>query len=443
MSSHKSSNNNNNNNNERSNHGSPRRVITNPYAKKKTQPSATTSVATSSQQGVGGSSDKMVARAQPQAPRATTTNPYARKATSSSTSRANRSSPKQTGATASLPSLAPVEGATSFSQAFSAIEDTPHFQRALDDAQQQDYDVGLSNHTDNNQEERRQQRAMDAATTTATSATHSNKNDNTNNNIVQDYQNSNQLSDRQVQAALVGTSANPHVLYVSPKQRGNIVLEYVKNVPVTFLRMVPDYIFSTTQCALFLSLKYHSLYPNYIHRRIAELGHDFQLRVLLVLVDVQDNAPALLQLNALCVTNKLTLILAWTAEEAARYLETYKALHGKDASVIQKRTSTNYVDQVADFLTACPSVNKTDAANLLGQFTSLQALCTHGTPEELSLVTGMGHVKVTRLYEALHKPFSKRQARKRRLLRKEQEQQQQQAKRQKEPSADQNKADAS
>ena len=430
MSSHTSSS---NNNNERNNHGSPRRIITNPYAKKKKQPSSTSTVA----QGVGGSSNTMVATGQPQAPR-TTTNPYARKATSSNSWFA--ASPKQT-TTSSLPNLAPVEGATSFSQAFSGIEDTPHFQRALEDAQQNDYDVGLSNNNDTNNEERRQQRAMDAATTAAAAATASN-NDN-NNNIVQDYQNSNQLSDRQVQAALVGTSANPHVLYVSPKQRGNIVLEYVKNVPVTFLRMVPDYIFSTTQCALFLSLKYHSLYPNYIHRRIAELGHDFQLRVLLVLVDVQDNAPALLQLNALCVTNKLTLILAWTAEEAARYLETYKALHGKDASVIQKRTSTNYVDQVADFLTACPSVNKTDAANLLGQFTSLQALCTHGTPEELSLVTGMGHVKVTRLYEALHKPFSKRQARKRRLLRKEQEQQQQQAKRQKEPSADQNKADAS
>ena len=34
------------------------------------------------------------------------------------------------------------------------------------------------------------------------------------------------------------------------------------------------------------SCKYHALYLQYIHGRIAALGHDFTLCVLLVLVDV-------------------------------------------------------------------------------------------------------------------------------------------------------------
>lgn len=42
-----------------------------------------------------------------------------------------------------------------------------------------------------------------------------------------------------------------------------------------------------TTCALFLSLKYHNLKPDYIHERLKLLGKSYELRVLLVLVDMQ------------------------------------------------------------------------------------------------------------------------------------------------------------
>jgi DNA excision repair protein ERCC-1 len=205
----------------------------------------------------------------------------------------------------------------------------------------------------------------------------------------------------------------PHVLYVSTKQRGNGVLKFIRNVPYAFTKMVPDYILSAQRCALFLSIKYHTLYPKYIHRRIAELKDDFTLRILLVLVDVDDNANALLFLNKLAVTQNLTLILAWTEEEAARYLETYKAFDGKDASSIQKREQTNFVDQVADFLTTTRSVNKTDSAQLISQFGCLKSVMA-ASVDELSLCPGLGEKKVKRLYEAFHKPFSSKQAKRRR-----------------------------
>lgn len=206
--------------------------------------------------------------------------------------------------------------------------------------------------------------------------------------------------------------ASPHALYVSPKQKGNAVLNYIRNVPTIFHPMTPDYIMSAKRCALFLSCKYHALYPNYIHSRIAALQHDFELRILLVLVDVEDNANTLRILNKMATLNDMTLILAWSEEEAARYLETYKAFDGKDATLIQKREQTHFVDQVADFLTACKTVNKTDSATLLGQFGSIYKLAQAG-PDDLALVTGMGQVKVKRLYEAFHKPFSKKGAKRR------------------------------
>lgn len=205
----------------------------------------------------------------------------------------------------------------------------------------------------------------------------------------------------------------PHMLHVSTKQRGNLVLNHIRNVPTAFSKMVPDYIMSPTSCALFLSIKYHQLYPNYIHRRLGELESDFKVRILLVLVDVEDNAKIILQLNALSVRNNMTLILAWTEKEAARYLESYKALNRKDASIIQRKEAKNYVDQVAEFIIAAKPVNKTDSANLLYHFSNVQAIIA-ASKDELALCPGLGHIKVQRLHDAFHQPFSTHAAAKRR-----------------------------
>ena len=67
--------------------------------------------------------------------------------------------------------------------------------------------------------------------------------------------------------------------------------------------MTPDFIMASNRCALFLSCKYHNLHPQYIHKRIAELRKDFDLRVLLclVVVDIQDDASTILFWNKLAV----------------------------------------------------------------------------------------------------------------------------------------------
>ena len=93
-------------------------------------------------------------------------------------------------------------------------------------------------------------------------------------------------------------------------------------------------------------------------------------------------------------------------------METYKALAGKDASSIQKREQTNLIDQVADFFTAAKPVNKTDASNLLGHFSTVRAVLS-ASQDELALCEGLGNIKVQKLYDALHKPFSKHASAKR------------------------------
>ena len=208
------------------------------------------------------------------------------------------------------------------------------------------------------------------------------------------------------------TMLQPHILHISTRQRGNPILAHVRNVPHQFSPMVPDYIFGPTRCALFLSLRYHNLHPDYIHRRIAELKSDFTLRVLLCYVDIEDNASALLFLNDLCVKNNLTLILSWSEEEAARYLETFKAFDGSDTSAIEKRDHTSHMEQVAHALASVRSVNKTDAGQLLNQFGCWKNI-VKASVEELSVCPGVGPKKVRRLYEAFRKPFSRESAKRR------------------------------
>lgn len=67
-------------------------------------------------------------------------------------------------------------------------------------------------------------------------------------------------------------------------QRGNPILKSIRNVPWEYGEIVPDYVMGATTCALFLSLRYHNLNPNYIHDRLKQLNHQYELRVLLVLV---------------------------------------------------------------------------------------------------------------------------------------------------------------
>lgn len=50
--------------------------------------------------------------------------------------------------------------------------------------------------------------------------------------------------------------------------------------------VIPDYEIGKTIGILFLSLKYHNINPDYINNRLKELGKKYELRVLLVQVNI-------------------------------------------------------------------------------------------------------------------------------------------------------------
>ncbi|XP_066442851.1 DNA excision repair protein ERCC-1 [Eleutherodactylus coqui] len=195
-------------------------------------------------------------------------------------------------------------------------------------------------------------------------------------------------------------------IVVSPRQRGNPLLKHIRNIPWEFGEIVPDYLLGETCCAFFLSLRYHNLNPEYIHTRLRSLGQSFALRVLLVLVDVKDPHFTLKELAKICILSDCTLILSWSPEEAARYLETYRCYEQKPADALKERTESDFMSKITDCLTTIKSVNKTDSCTLLTTFGTLADLA-NASREDLSLCPGLGPQKAKRLFDALHEPFLK------------------------------------
>ncbi|XP_005001376.1 DNA excision repair protein ERCC-1 isoform X1 [Cavia porcellus] len=206
------------------------------------------------------------------------------------------------------------------------------------------------------------------------------------------------------QALKPGAKSNS--IIVSPRQRGNPVLKFVRNVPWEFGEVIPDYVLGQSTCALFLSLRYHNLHPDYIHERLQSLGKNFALRILLVQVDVKDPQQALKELAKMCILADCTLILAWSPEEAGRYLETYKAYEQKPADLLMEKLEQNFVSRITECLTTVKSVNKTDSQTLLSTFGSLEQLMA-ASRQDLALCPGLGPQKARRLFDVLHEPFLK------------------------------------
>ncbi|XP_074786817.1 DNA excision repair protein ERCC-1 isoform X2 [Athene noctua] len=182
-------------------------------------------------------------------------------------------------------------------------------------------------------------------------------------------------------------------IIVSPRQRGNPVLKFVRNVPWEFGDVVPDYVLGQSTCALFLSLRYHHLNPGYIHDRLRHLGRSYGLQLLLLQVDV-DPHQALKELAKICILADCTLLLAWSPEEAGRYLETYKAYEQKPPDLLKERVEQDFLSRMTDCLTSIRSVNKTDTLSLLTAFGSLAAV-VGASKEDLSLCPGVGPQKVS------------------------------------------------
>jgi DNA excision repair protein ERCC-1 len=193
--------------------------------------------------------------------------------------------------------------------------------------------------------------------------------------------------------SIVAGRGSGNAILVYKSQQGNPLLKRIRNVPYELCGdLVSDFQLGASTCAIFLSLNFHRRYPEYIHGRIRELGKQYRLRVLLVLSDQSDNQASLVELTKLAMTFDLTMLVAWSNDEAARYLETFKMYEHKSADQLQERKTDDYLGLVSSCLTTVKSVNKSDAVTLLSTFCSLRGI-VEADPDEVRLCPGFGENK--------------------------------------------------
>ena len=203
-------------------------------------------------------------------------------------------------------------------------------------------------------------------------------------------------------------------ILVSPRQKGNPILNSIRALPWEYSDTPADYVLGVTTCALFLSLKYHRLHPEYIYSRIRGLQGKYNLRILLTMVDITNHEEALKELSKTSLINNVTIVLCWSAQEAGRYLELYKSFENAAPTGIKAHQSTTYSDRLVDFITVPRSINKTDAVGLVSSFGSIRTAVT-APPEEVALVDGWGEKKVQRWCNTVREPFRLKKAAKRGL----------------------------
>ncbi|KIV88849.1 hypothetical protein PV10_08487 [Exophiala mesophila] len=201
----------------------------------------------------------------------------------------------------------------------------------------------------------------------------------------------------------------PSAILVSTRQKGNPILNHVKSLPWEYSDIPCDYVLGATTCALFLSLKYHRLHPEYVYSRIRQLGKLYNLRILLTMVDITNHEEALKELSKTSMINNLTLVLCWSSQEAGRYLELFKSYEHASASSIRAHQAETYKESLTEFVTTPRTINKTDAASLISNFGSLRA-AVNAQPEELALVPGWGEKKIRAWTTTVREPFRVRRA---------------------------------
>ncbi|KAE8348427.1 restriction endonuclease type II-like protein [Aspergillus coremiiformis] len=202
----------------------------------------------------------------------------------------------------------------------------------------------------------------------------------------------------------LSSRSTPSAILVSTRQKGNPILNHIKLLPWEYADIPADYVVGGTTCALFLSLKYHRLHPEYIYSRIRLLAGKYLLRILLIMVDIPNHEESLKELSKTSIINNLTLVLCWSAPEAAHYLELFKSSENSQPTAIRTQQAQSYKESLVEFVTAPRSINKSNAASLISTFGSLQN-AINAQPEQISAVPGWGEKKVRQWRNAVREDF--------------------------------------
>ncbi|RUS14446.1 restriction endonuclease type II-like protein [Endogone sp. FLAS-F59071] len=250
--------------------------------------------------------------------------------------------------------------------------------------------------------------ATAASTLSSAAASSSTTQASSSSSIEQKRPSGNNEPERQAQPYPPGTRQRPgaNAVIVNGNQRGNPMLDMIRFVPWEFGNINADYQLAPTTGMLFLSLKYHRLHPEYIYERTQSLAGAYTLRLLMVMVDIDNHQDSLREITKMAIISKWTLICAFSREEVAKYIESFKFFQYKPPDAIRPKFRKDYQSRLNHGLTRIRGITQADVVPLMQRFKTVKRLI-HAKEADLQLVKGIGEVKANYLYRTFHSPFDK------------------------------------
>jgi DNA excision repair protein ERCC-1 len=130
------------------------------------------------------------------------------------------------------------------------------------------------------------------------------------------------------------------------------------------------------------------------------------------MVDIPNHEDSLRELSKTSLVNNVTIILCWSAAEAARYLELYKSYEHANFAAIKGQQSSTYAEKLVEFVTIPRGINKADAVALACNFGSLKN-AINADQEQIGLISGWGEKKIKKWCSVVEEPFRVKRAAKR------------------------------
>ena len=130
------------------------------------------------------------------------------------------------------------------------------------------------------------------------------------------------------------------------------------------------------------------------------------------MVDIPNHEDTLRELAKTALVNNVTLMLCWSAAEAARYLELYKSYEHANFAAIRGQQASTYAERLVEFVTVPRGINKADAIALACNFGSLKN-AINADPDQVGMISGWGEKKVKKWCSVVQEPFRVKKAAKR------------------------------
>eukprot|EP00347_Sterkiella_histriomuscorum_P024333 403331490 len=212
---------------------------------------------------------------------------------------------------------------------------------------------------------------------------------------------------------------NRNQVKVNKKQETNPLLKYSRfqyilvddqNPQHQTSPMFEDYDINEKVSLLFLQLSYHIAYPLYIIQRLEDIYRHRKTRnkMLLVLNDDKDDQNMINGLLMECIKFETKMIMCWSFEEAAQYIQTFKSYENKTQTMLEgkyQNQGNTHLEQATDVLGSIRRVNKTDAKNLLCNFGSIEQVILAPSYEEFLNMDGIGQSKIDAITQCFRGKF--------------------------------------